>query len=246
MRSIVAACALASMLSIACPAAAKDYVVGVEELDYLPIYGIRDGRYSGAAREILDRFAADRGHSFTYRPLPIKRLFSELAGGMIDFKFPDNPYWNPDAKKGKPVVYSQPAIRYVDGVLVVPDNRDKGPDAIAVLGTVSGFTPFAWLDRIGAGKTKLEENSSLPLLLKQAATGRIDGAYANVAVANHHLAATPGALVFAPNMPHTKDGYMLSTTRHPAIVAEFDQWLASNRAVVEEIKRRYDAEKGID
>lgn len=230
-------------------AASRDLVVGVEELDYFPVYAVQNGQYVGAAREILDAFASANGYTLVYRPLPIKRLFAELLSGGIDLKFPDHPHWGEDVKKGRVLSYSRPVIRYIDGVLVAPENLNKGADAVHTLGTVSGFTPFAWLDRVKAGTVQVKENPRLELLLKQVFMERLDGAYASVAVANHMLdnvLHNPGALVFDAHLPHSRDAYVLSSLSHAPVVAEFDAWMAANAATVKAIKDRYGAEKGID
>lgn len=246
--------ALAACLLLCSPARAeprhsvvRTLVVGVEELDYLPAYAWQQGTYIGAAREILDAFAQAKGYTLSYRPLPIKRLYVELLSGGIDFKFPDNPSWAADVKQGKSVAYSQPVIGYVDGVLVRPENLGRGVEGTRTLGTVSGFTPFAWLDVIREGKVQVKENPRLDLLLKQAALDRVDGAYASVAVANYQLdrmLGMPGALVFDPRLPHSRDYYRLSSVRQAAIIAEFDAWMAANAAQVKAIKDRFGAEKG--
>ncbi|GAA0594093.1 transporter substrate-binding domain-containing protein [Caenispirillum bisanense] len=226
-----------------------EYVVGVEELDYYPVYAVQDGAYVGAAREILDAFAADAGVAFRYQPLPVNRLYADLTGGGIDFKFPDNPHWNPAAKAGADVVYSAPVIAYIDGVMVRPARKGAGPDAVATLGTVTGFTPFSWLDRIQDGRVRLSENAQMRPLLRQVMAERIDGAYVSVAVASHLLAADfgdAGALVFDAGLPHSRDDYRLSAARHPELIARFDAWLAANAERVAEIKARYGAERGVD
>lgn len=230
-------------------AAERELVVGVEEVEYYPVYAVRDGEFVGAAREIIDSFAKDRGYRATYRPLPVKRLFAEFLSGGFDLKFPDNPYWAAELKQGRKVTYSKPVVAYVDGVMVRPGNHGRGVDAVRTLGTVSGFTPFAWIDRIKSGQATLKENPRMELLLRQSVVGLVDGAYASVAVANHVLAGTlnmPGALIFDPGLPHSRDYYMASTTTRPELVAEFDAWLAANAARVKMIKDRYGAEKGVE
>ncbi len=240
-------------LTFAAPAAMADdrpeYVIGVEELDYYPAYAVQDGAYVGAAREIFDAFAADAGIAFRYQPLPVNRLYADLTGGGIDFKFPDNPHWNPTAKAGSEVAYSAPVIAYIDGVMVRPARKGREADALATLGTVTGFTPFSWLDRIEDGRVRLSENAQMRPLLRQVMTDRIDGAYVNVAVASHLLAADfgdAGALVFDADLPHSRDAYRLSAVRHPDLIARFNAWLAANGARVAEIKARYGAERGLD
>jgi len=235
--------------AFAASAAERKLVVGVEELDYFPAYAVRNAQYAGAAREVLDSFAKAKGYALVYKPLPIKRLFAELLSGGIDLKFPDSPTWAADAKAGHALSYSKPVIHYIDGVLVLPENVGKRPESLQTLGTVSGFTPFAWLDRVKAGTVQLKENPRMDLLLKQAAMGRVDGAYASVAAANHTLEqvlGTAGALVFDPGLPHSRDAYLLSSRNHPEIVAEFDAWMAANAALVKGIKDRYGAEKGVE
>lgn len=249
MRLVFAAALIAALWSVpAVKAAEREIVIGVEDLDYYPVYAMMDKEYVGAARDILDAFAKSRGYKVTYRALPVKRLFAELLGGGIDAKFPDNPHWVVDQKEGRKITYSQPVIAYVDGVMVPPGSVGTKPEAIQVLGTVSGFTPFAWIERIKAGSVQLRENPKLELLLKQAALKRIDGAYASVAVAHHYLdrvLAMPGALVFDPGLPHSRDHYHLSSASRPELVAEFDAWLAENRKLVSDIKKRFGAERGV-
>lgn len=227
----------------------RDIVVGVEELDYFPAYAVHDGEYRGAAREILDAFAKDRGYVLTYRPLPVKRLFAELISGGVDLKFPDNPNWATEVKKGHAVVYSKPLIRYIDGVLVTPEDVGREVDGVRTLGTVSGFTPFAWMDRVKDGRVQVKENPRLDLLLRQVMLDRFDGAYASIAVANYtleHQLNSPKGLVFDPRLPHSRDAYALSSLRRPDVVAEFDGWMAANAALIQEIKDRTGAEKGLD
>lgn len=249
MRLIAAL--LACLLGVAAPAAADDrsLVVGVEELEYYPLYAMRDGEYVGTARDILDAFAADKGYRLVYRPLPIKRLYAEALSGGVDLKFPDNPGWAADIKAGAKVEYSKPVIAFIDGVMVRPGQFGRDPAQIRTLGTVAGFTPYSWLDRVKAGAVTIKENPRMELLLRQAVVGHVDGAYASVAVASHVLAGRldmPGALVFDPGLPHSRDHYHLSTATRPDVVAEFDAWLTANAARVKMIKDRYGAEKGVE
>jgi polar amino acid transport system substrate-binding protein len=233
----------------AATAGPRDLVIGVEELDYYPVYAVQDGEYRGAAREILDAFAKDRGYALTFRPLPIKRLYAELMSGGIDFKFPDNPFWASDQKKGRTLAYSNPVIRYIDGVLIVPQNVGRSPDEVRVLGTVSGFTPFAWMDRIKDGRVQVKENPRMELLLRQVQVGRLDGAYASIAVANYtleHQLASPGALIFDPRLPHSRDAYMLSSLKRADVLTDFNEWMATNAARIQAIKDRTGAERGLD
>jgi polar amino acid transport system substrate-binding protein len=49
------------------------------------------GNYAGYARDVLDTFAAQYGHTFSYKPMPVARLWDEyLVQKSVDIKFPDN------------------------------------------------------------------------------------------------------------------------------------------------------------
>ncbi|HEV7368277.1 transporter substrate-binding domain-containing protein [Arenibaculum sp.] len=236
--------ALAMLLAAASAVHAQTrYVVGVENIAYMPYYAYEDGRYGGFVRAVLDAFAADRGYAFEYRPLPIQRLYARFLDGTVDFKFPDAPEWRQELRAGHEIAYSAPVADYVDGT-IVPAGKPAAKDEIRTLGTVAGFTPWAWADDLGSGGAVLSENGSFEALLAQVLNGRVDAAYANVAVVRHQLdrLGRPGALVFAPDLPHVRGAYHLSTTKHPDVIAEFDAWLAANAGRVAEIRRRF----GID
>ncbi|MBD8526849.1 substrate-binding periplasmic protein [Pseudomarimonas arenosa] len=221
-------------------AAAAEYTIGVEALDYYPHYrSDAKGEFSGFARAVLDTYGQDRGHSFRYRPLPVTRLYAELIAGKVDFKYPDNAFWGKDAKKGAALSYSQPVVNYVDGLMVQSD-RDPGTP-IQTIGTVMGFTAFAYLDALAAGTYKVEERTSMDQLLKGVAVGRIDSAYVNIDVARHALKGTPeeGKLSFADSMPADRGSYHLSTLNHAELIKDFDAWLGSNADRVAALKKEY-------
>jgi len=231
---------------MALPAAARDLVIGIETVDFMPVYGWRDDAFQGAGREILDAFAAARGHRLTYRPYPAKRLLTELIRGGVDLKFPDSPDWQVAMRQGVPLVYSAPVIAYVDGTLVRRERVGREAGEMRALGIVAGFTPLAWKGQIAAGAVTLTENPGFEPLLRQVAAERIDGAYVNVAVGLAVAARSglAGGLAYDPGLPHVADSYRLSSARAPEVVAEFDLWLKENRPLVAAIIARTGAEAG--
>ncbi len=229
-------------------AAREPLVIGVESLYYLPVATYENGVYRGYARDLFDAFAKDRGYAVEYRALPVPRLYASFFAGRLDFKFPDNAYWKQDQRAGKTIHYSDPVAAYVDGTCVLPARKNAGPDEIRRLGTMGGFTPWSWLERIKSGKVSLSENTRLDALVRQALAGRVDGVYASVAVINYqldHVLNQPGALVFAPVLPHSRDSYHLSTLKHPEILEEFNDWMRGNRDRVAAMKKKYGVEKGV-
>jgi len=244
MKYGICGAAILAAVVLAPVAEARDLVVGVEAIDYSPVYGLVDGRFIGAAREILDAFAEAKGHRLTYQPLPVKRLLAELIHGGIDLKFPDSPDWQQAMRQGQVISYSKPVIAYVDGTVVSRDKLGGGVEAIHRLGTVSGFTPYAWSARIKSGAVDLKENPNFDQLLRQVQTGRVDGAYVNIAVALY--AADPSmGLAFDRDLPHIAESYRLSSGKAPEVIAEFDDWLSRNGKLVAEIIARTGAEKGV-
>lgn len=230
-------------------AAARDtLVIGVESLYYLPLASYENGVYRGYARDLFDAFARDRGYAVEYRALPVPRLYASFFEGEVDFKFPDNAHWKQDQRVGKKIHYSDPVVAYIDGTSVTPDKMNAAAAPIKRLGTMGGFTPWAWMDRIGADQILLSENTRLEALVRQALAGRVDGVYASVAVINYqldHVLKHPGDLVFNPALPYSRDNYHLSTIRRPEILNEFNDWMRKNRRWIAALKKKHGVEKGV-
>ncbi|NKN34045.1 substrate-binding periplasmic protein [Marichromatium bheemlicum] len=223
-------------------AAEERYVIGVENIDYLPHYAAHTGRFEGFARELFDAFAAAAGIEFEYKPLPVPRMVVSLLRGEVDFLYPDDPSWRTEARNGQSFHYSAPVASYIDGTLVRPESLGQGIERVRRLGIVVGFTPYAWCERLQTGAPLLRENAGFAALLDQLHSGRIDAAYANVAVAAERARQSFGradALVFDPELPQVRGDYRLSTRAHPALLARFDRWLAREVEQVAALKRRH-------
>jgi len=220
----------------------KNFIVGVENFNYFPMYGLEKGKYSGYGRELLDTFASDHGYTFYYKPLPILRLYNNLlVTQTVDFKFPDNTFWKADLKKGKTVTYSTSVVDYIDGVMVLPENKGRGLKRFKRLGTIMGFTPWEYLDDIKTGNIKHDKAPHYDSIIKMALANRVDGAYSCVSVMNFQLEKMNkgGALVFDPVLPHTKSSYLLSSVKHPLIITQFSGWLDRRKAFVNRLKGKY-------
>ena len=219
----------------------KTFIVGVENINYFPYYSSIKNNYKGASREILDAFAKSKNYKFIYKPLPIKRLYAEFLNIQhIDFKYPDNPYWKSNLKKNKKIYYSKNILPFIDGTIVKRENIGK---KIKILGTVSGFTPWDYLDKIKKGEVIVEESKNLKSLLINTVKGFFDGAYVNVEVAKYiqkNILHKSKELVFDSSLPYTKDGYKLSTIKYPEIIKELNEFLKTNQRLVEQIKIKYE------
>ena len=232
-----AACCL---LLAGLPARALDYSVGVQQLDYFPIYsGDAQGNYSGYARELLDLFARHNGFRFVYRVRPVTRAVKEYLAGQTDFMFPDNPSWDRTAKKGLELAYSRPAVSFEDAVMVLPERLGS---PIASLGIVRGFTPWKFLPAVRAEQLQLQEAPGPANLIGMALLKRVDGINIARQVADFHLHALgrPGALLADPAlMPKAQSHYLLSSIRHPEMIERFDHFLQSEQAAVTALRTKY-------
>jgi hypothetical protein len=230
-------------------AAGKDYTVVVQDYEALPPYSsYTNGDYQGFNRELLDMFAASKDYNFEYVALPVKRLFFEFVNGTGDLKYPDNPKWQEKIKANVEVVYSDPVVEYIDGVMVLPANKGRSVDEMKTLGVVAGWTPWVYLDRSKSGQIELLENSSYEGLLKQAMFGRNDGAYSNIASSQYYLKNilnAPQALVFDDTLPHVRSSRRLSSIKHPELIEEFNAFLTENVEDVQALKDKYAVEDGI-
>ncbi len=225
------------------------YTVLVQDYEALPPYSTYvDGTDGGFNRELLDLFATKQGYTFDYVALPVKRLFVEFASGVGDLKYPDNPNWALQIKKDAEIVYSEPVVEYVNGVMVRPADQGAGIDRIRKLGLVAGWTPLGFQEQIESGTIELVENNSYDGLLKQAILGRIDGAYSNVATSRYYLNNTldePDGLVFDEGLPHVRNARRLSSIHHPDIIAEFDRFLQESADEIAALKQHYAVEDGV-
>jgi polar amino acid transport system substrate-binding protein len=221
---------------------AKNYVIGVESLNYYPLYLGRGNTYTGYARELLDSFGKANGHTFTFKPLPVKRLLSEFLAGNLDFKYPANNKWAANAKKGHNISYSDSTVEYIDGLMTNKSNANLSVDKLKSIATLRGFTPWVYMDDIGRGSLKLSEIDTLKSLVSMGGSNRVQGIYVNVVVARYYMKnklKTPDVLTFNSDLPHARDHFLLASIRHPEVVAELNDFLTNNKALVDGLKDKY-------
>ncbi len=222
--------------------ASDNYIIGVGNYEYYPYHTYSDNEYTGFAREVLDLFAQKHNLNFKYRALPWKRVINEYVKEKLDFIFPDNSHWDTDKKDGKKIYYSQPVVQYTDGVIVLSENKARGISYLKRLGTIGGFTAWDYYDQINSGQIKLYENNNFIPLLKQVLSKRIDGAYVEISVAKYNLhekMRQSEALVFDPDLPHTKDFYYLSSIKHNEILKKFNTFLSTEKDAIDQLKKKY-------
>ncbi|MGE6793475.1 ABC-type amino acid transport substrate-binding protein [Pseudomonas guineae] len=230
----------------AAPASAQTlFRVGVQEIDYFPIYAATapDYQFRGYAREVLDLFARQEDIQLAYVPLPVRRLIREYRQGRLDLVLPDNPHWDVAAKAGMNISYSQPLLVFQDAILVQPQHLGQPLDSFRTLGFIHGFTPWKLQADIAAGRVHIKEAPSPESLIRMTLLGYIDGANMGRQVARYHLRrlGMPHALVVEPRLLELKDSYYhLSSNHHPALIARFDAFLLREKTAIDALLAKYD------
>ncbi|WP_407334111.1 substrate-binding periplasmic protein [Enterovibrio sp. 27052020O] len=221
----------------------KHVIIGVQSFtDYAPYSTYKNGEYLGFNRDLLDAFSNEYSYEFEYQALPLKRLYSSLLMGRVDVKYPDNPLWTTDLKADYEVIYSDPVVSFVDGIIMLDKNHDKPKEALKTIGMISGFTPWPYLSDIKANAITVYEANNMDALIKMLLTGRIDGIYTNVAVINHMLKQTDkttSTLSLNTNLPLLAGTRHMSSVSRPDIVIQFNQFLIERASYIESLKQKY-------
>lgn len=241
MRTIVALlCLLLGVQS----ARGADFTVGVEAINFYPIYDGTAAHYRGYGRDVLDHFASKYGYNFHYVHLPVKRLYRNfISTNELDFKFPDNPLWQRDMRKDKAVTYSNTVYQAIEGLFVLPANRDKSLAELAAIATVRGFDAWPYKVDIANGVIELQFANTQDSLVALARQGRVGGIFYEASALNwyQHTNDTPAGdrLVLNERLPHYRPQFFLSTRKQPQIIAQFNQFLQDEADLLQRLKAKY-------
>jgi hypothetical protein len=232
-------------------AQATEYTIAVEAIDYMPLYGgSGQAPYHGYARDLLDLFGRKFGYHFHYVALPVNRLYKEFfAGQHLDFKFPDNPNWQPENKLGLDVTYSAPVITIVEGLFLPEPKASQGLSDIKSIATITGFTPTPYLPAIASGKIKLYSVDSFQSLFTMSTIERVDAIYTNAIAVKYYKSAhgdMDSNLKMDRNLPSIASNFSLSTLKHPEIVAQFNQFLQDDQTEIRQLKNKYGIEARVE
>jgi len=218
---------------------ADTIIIGMENLDYYPYYSNSNGNKTGAAVELFEKFSNDYEHKIKLKALPVARLLPTFLSKNVEYKFPANPNWAKNAKKGVDLVYSEPVFQFTDGVLVKIENQGKG---VRRLGVVRGFTAWDYLAKIESGEVKVTEGSNLESMIKMLDLNRIDGLYCNINVANYIVKKVLGnndKIIFDESLPHTTSNYHLASHGNTKFIDDLNAFLIKENAYIIKLKSQY-------
>lgn len=217
---------------------AKHFVIGVQDTSYYPLYDFPNPSFS---KDLLDAFAASKGYTFDYLPLPIKRINHWFSESSIDFKYPDNSRWLIGASFHDRVKYSDPVVELIACTVVHRSKENVVKKEVRKLGTLLGFHPTLWLDEIARGETILVESPSTLNIVRQTVLGSVDATNIEPNVVFHHLRLLnqESELVISKNIHYETYFYHLSTIKHPEVLKEFNQFLKENQQLLKKLKEKY-------
>lgn len=218
------------------------YRVGIEDVDYYPLFTKKGDRYKTSFLiDVMELFAQKRGVKFEYIHLPITRFAEWYQQDSIDFRLPDNPMWNINTEN---LVFSDDIIELRADTVVLKKNQHKPVSTLKVLGSLYGFMPGAhWKNRINTGKTRYVFENSMPVLVGLLKREMVDGLDVNLTVVHHHaneLGYNTDDFVASIEAPNIQYTYALSTMAHPEIIKDFDAFLVASQNEISLLKQSKD------
>ena len=127
------------------------------------------------------------------------------------------------------------------GSYVLKKNNSK-PESMTSLGTILGFFPTLWYDKIKSGTVELVEVTSPYSLIKHLLRGNVDVTNIDKNVINYNLkllGKKSNDIVLNEDIKNEPYAYHFSSINHPDIINEFDEFLNENPNVIARIKTKY-------
>jgi len=220
------------------------FTVGVQNFrEYSPYSEYKNKEYKGFNRELLDMFASSQGYNFKYKARPLRRLYAEYLAGAFDFKYPDNPLWQKNLKQQADIKYSNAVVRYTDGLMLLPANKDLTFNKLKSISMLKGFTPpKEYLQREQQGTLQIVRTSTYQHLLQLVLKKRVDAGYFNVDICREYLISKgrdADALFFAGHLPFVQSFRTLSSIQQSEIIKAFNRFLVENKSAVAQLKDKY-------
>ena len=230
-----------AILGLSLPSAyAKEFVVGIEDINYYPHYDFTGEQPRGYFFELMQLFSKKSGHHFKFQKLPVKRLYLS-AKDEVDLVYPDNPRWQQYLYASYPKTYSEPVIHTLGSTMVRPENRHIPVGRVKYLAIIHGFAPSRWLELKKIYSFKIVDVQDVPAALGLVLKKRADAAVVEYNVAQAYLAGhqKAGELVAGEQLPFTDVPFLLSTVHQPELIAEFNLFLEREQLAIQALKDKF-------
>ena len=227
---------------------ATHYVVGVENIEYLPYFdgsGADNSDYSGFSQKLLTLFAQHHDFKFEFYALPINRLYKEFVEHRhVDFKYPDNPSWKPSYKASfidvNRIIYSQPTVVTKTGIASL--NKNITIDECVSFATVRGFTSQSFKPLMNNENVELIETANVMELIEMLLKERVECIYISNDVLNYNIVKyfkLTRPVYFQNELPTDLQAFSLSSIDYHEVVKKFDTFLLSHKAQIRKLKKEY-------
>ena len=227
---------------------ATHYVVGVENIEYLPYYdgsGADNRDYYGFSQKLLTLFAQQHDFEFEFYTLPINRLYKEFVEHRhVDFKYPDNPSWKSSYKASfidvNKIIYSQPTVVTKTGIASL--NINITIDECISFATVRGFTPQSFKPLMNNENVELIETANVIELIELLLKERVECIYISNDVLNYNLLKyfkLTRPVYFQNELPTDLQAFLLSSIDYPDIIKKFNTFLISHKVQISKLKKEY-------
>ena len=227
----------------------EEFVIGVEAVNYYPLinFSVNDETKESYTKEILSCFFESQKYAYRFLALPIKRFDKWYVEENIDFKFPDNPRWRTKKDDLLKIIFSKPVVELIAGSYVLRKNEMLPINDIKKLGTILGFVPTLWLDKVASGELELVEESSPIGIVKHVLYGNVDATNIDENVIRYNLAflGKTGEIILNKKAKHEVFSYQLSTMKFPKVITEFNVFLKNNKKLIKMLKDKYGIVEGI-
>jgi len=225
-----------------------EFIIGVEAVNYYPLinFSVNDETKESYTKEILSHFFESKKYAYRFIALPIKRFDKWYVEENIDFKFPDNPRWRTKKDDLLKIIFSKSVVELIAGSYVLRKNEMLPRNDIKRLGTILGFIPTLWFDKVASGELKLIEESSPIGIVKHVLYGNVDATNIDANVIRHNLAllGKAGEIILNKNAKHEVFSYQLSTMKFPKIIEEFNVFMKDNGKLIKMLKNKYGIVEG--
>lgn len=147
----------------------------------------------------------------------------------LDAKFPDNPLWADKIKKetNAKIYYSEPILNFTDGAFVLQKNKNLDINHVKIIGTISGFSPIGYQEKINKGKIKLVEFNDINSLIKKLLSNNVNLIYINKFIGKCKAKNfnKDKEIVFSNKLPQASGEYYLSSINNFKFISLFNDFL---------------------
>jgi len=220
----------------------RDFKLGIDDSYFLPLYATeKNVLLPSFTKDFFEAFGKEKGHTFTFVPLPADKILPELFLGTIDFEYPDNLDMKNRQKESRFIYYSANITALMDCFFSFRANLNKPIQYFKKVGILNNVKPYPLLKYLKTGQMTMITSPSAEYLFREVLDGRLDAVYISKFFGEHILEKlnAKDALIFQPQLPHIVSETYVGTQKHQDVVNELNEFLATKREIVEALKAKY-------